>query len=204
MDSKLLEIANRYALGLQRVQKRKESWTSKHTEIKEHLTAVASELNSQAGYKQGFFVDSMHAFDEEIHASCAELQSLVFRSGDMPMHVSFCNDKGEKKDLVEHGFQVTFTPSVTGEIFIFFTPHSSDLNTSSPAVAPLGIFNDPSAITPEHVDTLLAKAMEMAFFTSFTGVAEQLDEAEKPHKTVNIPHHNPIGFKRYETTEKAK
>lgn len=203
MLDKILTIANKYAQGLAHVEKRKTSWITKHQEIKEYLTQLAETLNAKSEYKQGFFVDVMHAFNEEIKGSCSELQSLVFRSGDMPMLVSFSNEKGEKKDFTEHGFQITFTPSVTGEILIMLLPHYSELNQKPPAMAPLAIFTEPGIISMDTVDQIIARGMEAAYYTSFTGIAEQQIE-EPGQQSINIPHHNPIGFKRYETTEKPE
>jgi hypothetical protein len=45
--------------------------------------------------------------------------------------------------------------------------------------------------------------MALAHTSSFTGIAEpQLDETTKG-KVLEVSRPNPIGFKRYETTEKA-
>jgi hypothetical protein len=52
-------------------------------------------------------------------------------------------------------------------------------------------------------DEIMSKGIEGAFYTSFTGIGEQqnTNEGEPPVP----PHaHNPIGFKRYETTEQVK
>ena len=204
MLNDILDIANRYASGLQHVHERKDKWIKKHDELKEHLTAVAVNLNAGTAYKQGFFVDSLHAFYEDMNGTCSEMRSLVFRSGDMPMQVVFSNEKGDKKEFTEHGFQVTFTPMVTGEIIVLLLPHYSELNKTPPSVTSLAIFNDPLALTMDETDKLIARGMEMAYFTSFTGIAEQQAEDELPSGPPKIPHHNTIGFKRYETTEKNK
>ncbi len=204
MLNDIVNIANQYAKGLEQVQSRKQQWIEKHEELKSHLKLVAETLNAQTTYKQGFFVDSLHAFDEEINGTCSGMQSLIFRSGDMPMQVAFCNDNGEKKEFTEHGFQITFTPMVTGEIIVLLMPHYSELNKTPPQITSLAIISNASELTMDDIDELLTRGLELAHSTSFTGIAAQKEVQENGKDTVNIPHHNPIGFKRYETTEKAK
>jgi len=202
MLNDIINIANQYAVGLEQVQKRKAQWITKHEELKNHLKSVAESLNANTTYKQGYFVDSLHAFDEEMNGTCSGMQCLVFRSGDMPMMVAFSNEKGEKKEFTEHGFQITFTPMVTGEVIVLLLPHFSELNKTPPQLETLAIISNAAEITMDDIDELLARGMELAYYTSFTGIATQKEVQE--NGTPNIPHHNPIGFKRYETTEKAK
>ncbi len=202
MLNDIINIANQYATGLEQVQNRKAQWINKHEELKNHLKLVAESLNAGTTYKQGYFVDSLHAFDEEMNGTCSGLQSLVFRSGDMPMMVAFSNEKGEKKEFTEHGFQITFTPMVTGEVIVLLMPHFSELNKNPPQITTLAIISNAAELLMDDIDELLARGMELAYYSSFTGIAAQKEVQENGAQ--NIPHHNPIGFKRYETTEKTK
>ena len=201
MLNDILNIANRYARGLEHVQNRKAQWLSKHIELKGHLKKIADDLNANALYKQGFFVDTLHAFNEEINGICTDMPSLTLRSGDMSLLVTFTNEKGDCKEYMEHGFQITFNPIITGEVLIFLQPHYSDMNKTKPELISLAIINEPGQMTMDIIDAIISKGMEMAFYSSFTGVAEQNDDEPNP---ADPPHHNPIGFKRYETTETGK
>jgi hypothetical protein len=84
MFDDILQAANLYDDGLKRVLSRREQWLSKHAEIRDHLKEIASYLNDNAAYKQVFYVDSLHAFDEVISGTCTDMPSITFRSGDMP------------------------------------------------------------------------------------------------------------------------
>jgi hypothetical protein len=201
MINDILNTANLYADGLKRVEDRRAQWVEKHKELKEHLKEIADELNNKAIYKQGFFVDTLHAFNEEMNGTCKEMPSLTFRSGEMPMLVSFLSTMGEKKEYTEQGFRITFTPTITGEVMVLLYPHSSELNKTPPQFATMGIISDPGGFTMDMADEIINKGMEGAFYSSFTGVAEM--PQDQPQEPVPPPHHNPIGFKRYETTEKV-
>ncbi len=198
----ILNATNLYAQGLKNVKERRTSWQEKHKELKEHLKVIADELNATAAYKPGFFVDTLHAFNEEINGICKEMTSVTLRCGDMPMLVTFHNSIGEKKEYTEEGFRISFIPSVTGEIMVLLYAHHSELDKNAPKVGTLAIIPDPSGFTMDMADEIIAKGIEMAFYTSFTGMAEVQDENEKPGERKEHPH-NPIGFKRYETTEKV-
>jgi hypothetical protein len=203
MIKDILNTANLYAEGLNHVQLRKDHWMKKHEELIAHLKEVADELNKSAAYKQGFFVDTLHAYNEDMNGTCADLPSVTFRSGDMPMLVNFRNALGEKKEYTEEGFQISFNPTVTGQILVMLNPHQNDLNKTPLPPMMLVVIDDPDLITMEDVDTILAKGMEAAFYTSFTGMGERQEQPEQG-EAMSAHRPNPIGFKRYETTEKVK
>ena len=199
----ILDVANKYAEGLKHVVDRRAQWLVKHNELKIHLTQIADDLNANSTYKQGFFVDILHAFNEDMNGTCSEMPSITFRSGDMPMLVTFHNTMGERKEYVEQGFRLTFNPTITGQIAILLFPHQSDLNKTPPPFATLAVLDDPATLTMDMADEIICKGIEWAYYSSFTGMSEQPDEndqaeASQPHE------HTPIGFKRYETTEKVK
>jgi len=202
MLNDLLNIADRYAQGIQHVQHSREQWLLKHKEVRDRLTVIASYLNEKATYQQGFFVDTLHAFNQEIHGTSADIPSVTFRSGDMPMLVRFRNSMGEKKDYVEEGFSITFNPTITGHVVVLLAPHSSDLNPEKPPFTTLSVIDEPEHMTADMVDGLVKAGMEAAFHSSFTGMSEPEHTTEH---TPEIPmvKRNPIGFKRYETTQKA-
>jgi hypothetical protein len=202
MLNEILNIANKYADGLKEVQDRRAKWLLKHKKLKTHLKEIADDLNANTTYKQGFYVDTLHAFNEEINGTCAELPSITFRSGDMSMLVSFRNSLGEKKEFTEHGFHITFNPTITGQIVILLFPHDSDLNKTPPPYLTLAVVDDPEQLTMEVADDALARGIEAAFTTSFTGMVSH--EKIKQDDSTPPQAHNPIGFKRYETTEKVE
>src|ERR1700741_3498433 len=82
MLTDILNAANRYTDGIDKVKKRRADWVKKHAELKVHLKEIAGHLNDKSTYKQGFFVDTLHAFNEETNGVCNELPSITFRSGD--------------------------------------------------------------------------------------------------------------------------
>lgn len=201
MLDNILNTANLYADGLKKVEERRIQWLKKHTELKAHLKQIADHLNANAGYRQGFFIDSLHAFDEDMNGTCVEMPSLTFRSGDMPMLVTFKNSLGERKEFVEQGFRITFNPVITGEVLVLLLPHDNDMNKTTAQFTTLALIKDPGQFTMEMADEIIMKGMETAFYTSFTGIAEiQRDTEQEP---LQAPQHHTIGFKRYETTEKA-
>ena len=118
------------------------------------------------------------------------------------MQVTFRNSLGERKELFEQGFHITFNPTITGQIIILLFPHYSELNKTQPPYLTLAIVDDPAQITMDFAEDIISKGMEAAYSTSFTGMGAQPEneqtEAQPPRA------HNPIGFKRYETTEKVK
>ena len=199
----ILNAANLYADGVRHVQERRDEWLKKHEELKTHLVEIAGYLNSNAAYKQGFFVDTLHAFNEDINGTCTDMPSITFRSGDMPMLVTFKNSIGERKEYTEEGFHITFNPLITGQVIVLLYPHTSELNKPEPAYSTMAIIDAPAELTMDYADQIISKGIEAAYYTSFTGIGEQeqgTNEGEPP-----LPHaQNPIGFKRYETTEKVK
>jgi hypothetical protein len=207
MLNDILKIANLYDSGLKHVQARRDQWIKKHVELREHLKEVADFLNANAAYKQGFFIDTLHAFNEDNGGTCAEMPSITFRSGSMPMLVSFKNAMGERKEYNEEGFRITFTPTITGQLIVLLFPHVSDINkVANPQYATLSVIDEPAQLTMDIADQIILKGMQGAFYSSFTGMGEP-GEAEEPEDgqptPLQIPKHNPIGFKRYETTEKV-
>ncbi len=203
MLTDILIAANRYDDGIKQVKERRANWIKKHTELKAHLKKVAEHLNNNTTYKQGFFVDTLRAFNEETNGVCNELPSVTFRSGDMPMLVTFRNSLGELKEYTEDGFRISFSPIITGEILVLLLPHHSDLNEKPAQYNTLAIINDPAAFTMDMADQIIAKGIEAAYYSSFTGMADiqKINEQAEAQKS---PRYTPIGFKRYETTEKAK
>jgi len=204
MLNEILQIANLYDTGLKHVQSRRDQWLKKHTELRDHLKEIADFLNTNAAYKQGFFVDTLHAFNEDTGGTCAEMPSITFRTGNMPMLVSFKNGMGERKEYNEDGFRITFTPTITGQLIVLLFPHTSDINkTVTPQYATLSVIDEPDQQTMDIADQIILKGMEGAFYSSFTGMGEPGKADEEQVTPLQAPRHNPIGFKRYETTEKV-
>lgn len=196
MFDEILRVANLYEVGLERVKKRHDQWIDKYEMIRDHLKEVANYLNANAPYKQGFFVDTLHAFNEDIKGTSARMPSVSFRSGAMPMLVTFRNAMGEKKTYSEEGFSISFNPTITGEIVVLLQPHYSDLDKELPPLVTLAVFPDPSQLNINLVDEIIAKGMEEAYYTSFTGMgAEQQQDQQPQQRTL-------IGFRRHDTTEK--
>ena len=200
MMNDILDAANQYAKGLIDVEKRRAQWLEKYKEIRDHLAEIAAHLNEHADYKPGYFVDISHAYNEEINGTCAKIPSLTFRSGSMPMNVSFKSASSEKKEYSEDGFHLTFMPTITGQVIVLLLPHTSSLDQERPEEVNLAVIDNPTVLTMADVDQIVLKAIKMAFYTSFTGMVE-LQEQEI-HKTQ--PKYSPIGFKRYDSTEKVK
>lgn len=205
MSDDLLQIADMYAAGLEKVEDRREQWMTKYIELRDHLKEVAAYLNNSTLYKQGFFVDTLHAFNEDINGTTSKMPSITFRSGDMSMQITFHNSMGEKKSYVEDGFHISFNPTVTGQVVVLLLPHQSPLNKDPLPYSTLAVINEPGQLTMEMADKILALGMKAAFYTSFTGMSEQpqQDNSEAPGMP-SLSERNPIGFKRYETTEKVK
>ncbi len=200
MTNEILNAANKYARGLKNVEARRAQWLEKYKQVREQLTAIADQLNEKADYKPGYFVDTSHAYNEEINGTCANIPAVTFRSGSMPMNVSFRNAVSGHKEYTEHGFHVTFMPAITGQVLVLLQLHTSSLDNQKPEEVNLAVIDTPAAITMNDVDALMLKAIKMAFYTSFTGMIDLQDE----EVTTTQPKYNPIGFKRYESTEKVK
>lgn len=204
MMKDLLDVANMYARGLENVEAKRDQWLKKYIELRDHLKEVADYLNSNALYRQGFFVDTLHAFSEDINGTSSKMPSVTFRSGEMPMLVTFRNSMGEKKSFVEDGFHISFNPTITGQIVVLLLPHHSELNKQEVQYTTLAVINDPKELSTDIIDQIIARGMETAFYTSFTGMAEQPVENGQEGNIPSLAERNPIGFKRYETTEKVK
>lgn len=207
MLDNILQIANQYARGLENVEQRREQWLGKYVELRDHLKEIAEYLNANATYKQGFFVDTLHAFNEDINGTSSKMPSVTFRSGEMPMQVTFRNSMGEKKSFFESGFHISFNPTITGQIIVMLEPHQSALNAEPLPYNTLAVINNPSQLTMEITDAIIARGIEAAFYSSFTGMSEQPNITGSENDNQQLPsstQRNPIGFKRYETTEKIK
>ena len=200
----ILNAANLYADGVKHVQDRREQWLTKHKELKDHFKEVAEYLNANTGYKQGFFIDTRHAFDENINGTSAAMPSITLRSGPMPMLVTFRNTMGEKKEYIEEGFHITLTPTITGQVIAFLIPHTSELNKTPPQYISLAVIDEPGKLTMEVADAIIIKGIQIAFYSSFTGMGEQEDENDASQPLSAPRSHNPIGFKLHETTEEVK
>lgn len=202
MLDEILKIANQYDEGLAIVQSRREHWLEKYIVLRDHLKELAQYLNDNARYKQGFFVDTLHAFNEAIKGTSNRMPSVSFRSGAMPMLVTFRNSMGEKSSYSEEGFIISFTPTITGQIVVLLQPHYSELDNERPGYSTLAIIEEPGQITTAIVDEIIARGMEAAYYSSFTGMG-QPPQDEEQNESKPLPR-NPIGFKRYDTTEKIK
>ncbi len=203
MLNDILNIANMYAEGVKHVQDRRAQWLEKHKELKDHLKEIADHLNTNAAYKQGFFIDTLHAFNEDTNGTCADMPSISFRSGEMPMLVTFRNSMGERKEYMEQGFHITFNPMITGQILVLLFPHYNDLNKTPPPYTTLAIIDEPGELSTDAIDQLIIAGMNAAYYTSFTGISEVPQEnGQNDGKPPRQQY--PIGFKRYETTEKVK
>ncbi len=198
MLNDILQIANKYATGLGHVVKRRTDWLEKHQLVMARLKEIADHLNANTLYKQPFYVDKSHAFNEEINGTCKQIPSVTFRTGDMPMLVTFRNNAGDHKEWLEEGFRITFSPTITGQIVVLFHPHSSNLDETQPEYKTMAVISEPDQVTVDVIDQIIAKGIEFAYYTSFTGVAEARPENDGVQSRPN-----PIGFKKYESTEKA-
>ncbi len=198
----ILKITDRYAEGLKGVLDRRSQWLNHHKEVRDHLKEIAAVLNEKASYKPNYFVDTNHAFSEEINGTCANLPSLTFRCGEMPLDLSFKNAMGERKEYTEQGFYITFTPVITGQIIVLLLPHYSPLIGEKPEYINIAVIDHPENLTPDAIDQIIARGMEMAYYSSFTGMMDQ--QKLELHEQENQRPHTPIGFKRYESTEKVK
>ena len=190
----LLAAADRYAHGFNNVMDRRRKWIEKFPVLQKHLKDVADDLNARTAYKQQFYVDKLHAYSEEINGTCKELPSITFRSGSMPMQVVFRNAGGSTKEYYEEGFHITFAPTITGQIMVMITPHYSNLDENPPEFKTMVVINDPAQMTDDLVDHILAKGIEMAYYSSFTGLA---DVNPADGGTENAPP-SPIGFRKFE------
>jgi hypothetical protein len=119
----------------------------------------------------------------------------------MPMLVKFRNTSGDLKEYFEEGFKITFSPTITGQILILIFPHYSNLDETPPPFQTVAVLNDPSQLTNDMIDEIVTKGLETAYYSSFTGLAEINIENEEQKYPKPV---NPIGFKRYETTETMK
>ena len=180
MNDQILIAANLYAEGVKNVTERREQWLEKHKELKARLMEIAAYLNANATYKQGFFVDILHAFDEEMNGTSANMPSVTFRSGSMPMLVTFRNSMGEKKGYAEDGFHISFNPTITGSVVVLLLPHHSDLNKEPAQFMTLSVFEQPSEITMEIADQIIARGIEIAFYSSFTPLIDKYETKDNP------------------------
>ncbi len=201
MFENILKVADQYDEGLAQVKNRREQWLEKYEMVRDHLKNMAAYLNQHAKYKQGFFVDTLFAYNEDIMGTNSRLPSITFRTGSMPMLVTFRNSMGEKKAYTEEGFSVSFTPSITGQIVAFLQPHYSSLDKEPPEIATLALINKPGELTPAVVEEIITKGMEVAFQSSFTAMGSTPEEEENNEK--KIAKRNPIGFRKHDTTEKV-
>ncbi|NDC42602.1 MAG: hypothetical protein EBZ77_13820 [Chitinophagia bacterium] len=199
MNNTILNAANLYAKGLEEVQRKRKDWLSKYKEVRDILKETAVYLNENADYKPGYFVDTNHAFNEEINGTCADIPSITFRCGEMPLHISFRNASGERREYAEEGFLLLFTPTITGQVVVMLRPHHSSLAPETPQFVNLAIIDEPGKLTVEDVNTLVTKGLETAFSTSYTGMGSlHRKDAEAPGKPKEYV---PIGFKRFESTQ---
>lgn len=198
MLTDLLNAANKYTDGINNVQQRKHEWQKKSIEIRDHLKEIATYLDTNSTYKPGFYVDTYHAFIEEINGVCNEFSSVTFRCGETDMGLVFRNNMGQKKAFVEKGFQLTFNPTITGQVLILLLPHHSDLTDKEPEYINIGVINNIEQFNNDALDTVVSKALEIAFHTSFAGMAEQQEIPQAPP----VHHYTPIGFKKFDSTEK--
>jgi hypothetical protein len=202
MFEKILKAANRYASGLAHVQSRQDQWLGMYERIRDHMKTIANYLNEHTAYKQGFYVDTLHAFNEGMRGACTRMPSLEFRSGPMPMPVTFRNSIGERLTYKEEGFAISITPTIAGQIVIVLQPHASDLDVETPEAITLGVVNEPSELSNELVEEVIEKGMQLAFYTSFTGMTEY-DNSQEENTNIISAKRSPIGFKRHDTTEKV-
>ncbi len=202
MYNEILNASNKYAEGFEHILKRRSMWLEHYKEIKAHLVDIANYLNENSKYAQGFFVDTNLAYNEQINGTCANLPSLTFRSGEMPMQVTFRNAGGERREYVEEGFALMFTPTVAGQIMVLLMPHYTTMDAEKPQYETVAIVDEPSAITKEMVNTIIAKGIEAAYYTSFTGFTDL--QAKEIEEVQVQKQYTPIGFKRHDSTEKVK
>lgn len=201
MNRTILETINLYAEGQQTVQRKRTDWLKKFKEVREILKQMAAYLNENATYKAGYFVDTNHAFNEEINGTCADIPSLSFRCGEMPLNISFRNASGERRAYAEEGFLIMFAPTITGQVVVMLRPHHSSLSTEKPNFHNIAVIDEPGNLTVNDVHAILAKGIETALQTSYTGMALA---KEKQNDTPTAKNYIPIGFRRFESTQSLK
>ncbi|MEI8278593.1 MAG: hypothetical protein WCG87_02450 [Bacteroidota bacterium] len=189
MDN-LLKAANKYAEGLKHVERRRATWQIISKELKGILLEIADHLNSTAEYKPGYYVDLSHAYDDEINGTCVQMPLVTFRSGNMPMGMSFNSSVNGIKEYTEKGFKIGFYPAVTGLIFVMLHLHHNDFQPEELPPASLMVIDDPNELSKELVQELIAQGIETAYQSSYTGISEHQE-----------PTYSPIGFKMHDTTE---
>lgn len=199
MMNDILNAAKKYAEGLSNVEVRRVQWAEKYKLLTEHLKEIADYLNKNAPFKPGYFVDTFYAFDEAINGTCVEMPSVTFRSGDLPMDILFKNEDGNQVAYFEKGFQITFNPTPTGQIVVLLFPHHNNFHKEQAGFTPLLVINNLDDLTMNLIDEIVHKGMEVAFYSSFVGMAEHNDRPDNPAPPQAYA---PIGFKRFESTEK--
>ncbi|RYD58417.1 MAG: hypothetical protein EOP56_05750 [Sphingobacteriales bacterium] len=188
----ILRAVNLYAEGAKKVEQRRDDWVKKMPELKQQLKSIAKYLSENADYKPGFYVDTLYAYDEESNGICRRMPSLAFRSGPMPLFVDFDKDGQRTKTYTENGFQIMFSPIITGQVLVTLFYHSNALIDASEKAKDMMLIDNPAAISKELIDAIIENGIEAAFYSSYTGIAEQKETS-----------YTPIGFKtqRAETTE---
>ncbi|MFI5384262.1 MAG: hypothetical protein ACHQXK_08535 [Methanosarcina thermophila] len=151
-------------------------------------------------YKPGYYVDKAYAFDEKVNGTCVQMPAVTFRSGDVPVNMHFKDSDGKVTEYTEKGFQITFSPTPTGEIAVLLFPHHSELHQTETPYTMLMLINDLDTLTIELVDDIVSEGMEAAFYTSYVGMGEANKVQEQEHDQQRSGY-SPIGFKRYHTTQ---
>ena len=180
MIEQILQAANRYADGVNAVEQRRHAWAQKAIEVEKHLKEIADYLNTNAAYKANYHTEVQHAYDEHSDGSCIAMPAVILGSGKMPMLLVFEDKDKKKKEIFESGFELSFNPSVTGQIIVQLIPHHNELQQQPPMPVVLEIIDDVSKITNEDLDALVINALTA--------------EAERYNKETRTP----IGFRMHE------
>ena len=198
----ILQAANKYSEGLNAVLKRRKDWLDHYKTVRERLQKIAEYLNTNSSYKQHFVVHTHRAYNDSIEGSCTEVSALVFKSGEMSQHLTFRNAIGEHAEYVEGGFELTFSPSITGQIVLMMLPHTGTMNIHKREQQVVAIIDNPMSLTHDLIDDIVTKALMAAFHTSFTGMAEQNEEMMT--EQAKIQQRTPIGFRRNDHSHESQ
>jgi hypothetical protein len=191
MSKKITAIVNKYAEGIEHVERRREDWLQKAKEVKSVLKRIAEELETEAKYKPGFHVDELHAYDDEINGTCVKMPSITFKCGNMSMGITFNNSVNGEKEYVEKGFMIGFYPAITGLVYVMLYLHKNDFQAQATPPVNLMVINEPKDLSESAIENIVAQGVEIAFHSSYAGISEQSEE----------PEYTPIGFRKRDSTE---
>ncbi|MBX3102957.1 MAG: hypothetical protein KF690_10650 [Bacteroidetes bacterium] len=189
-EDRFAKHSTRFDAALKAREERYAAWEVQAPIVKATLEEVALWLNLNSRYFRQVGLNVHETCpqiitDRQVVLQARSMSRITLETGDFDLAVFSAQSGSLHETLQEHGFALQFNPTWNGKIYVVVTGYSRDYTEDESFQEILHICENPVDITPQLVQELLDKALEVVYPTChlFEG---------KPNEPIHLSR---IGFK---------